>query len=375
MQPKKKLGFGMMRLPQVEENGEKTIDVPQVCEMVDTFLARGYTYFDTAYMYHGGESECIVRKAVVERHDRASFTLADKMPMMSLKEADAEKQDSIFHEQLTKCGVTYFDFYLLHALDAETYKTAERLDTFHYLSQQKAAGKIRHLGFSFHDKAEVLDRILTDHPETEFVQIQLNYLDWEDARIQSRKCYETIVRHGKKAVVMEPVRGGKLAKLPEDIAAPLVQAHPDWSQASWAIRFAAELEDVMVVLSGMSDREQLLDNTTYMQAPAPLTEGEKALLATAAEAISALPAIRCTACRYCVDGCPQAIPIPTYFALYNGDQMKLRQGGAPDRAGYAAIKGGRASACVQCRQCEEKCPQHLHVTSWLTRIQEMYETA
>ena len=245
--------------------GKADLYVPQVCGMVDTFLARGYTYFDTAYFYHGGKSECAVRDALVKRHSRESFLLADKLPLMHLKDADSgEAQARIFHEQLEKCGVDYFDYYLLHSLTAESYETAGRLDTFAFLSRMKEEGKIRRLGFSFHDKADVLDRVLTEHPEAEFVQLQINYLDWEDERVQSRKCYETVRRHGKQVVVMEPVKGGKLAKLPEEAAAILRQAHPDWSPASWAIRFAAGLEGVVMVLSGMSTLGQVEENTQSM---------------------------------------------------------------------------------------------------------------
>ena len=244
-----------------------------------------------------------------------------------------------------------------------------------FLQQKKAEGKIRCLGFSFHDNAGVLDRILTEHPEAEFVQIQLNYLDWEDERVQSRKCYETIRRHGKQVVVMEPVKGGKLAQLPEEAAALLKNAHPDWSPASWAVRFAASLEGVLVVLSGMSNQEQMEDNSAYMQDFQPLNAQETGLLEQAAKILSALPAIPCTACRYCVDGCPVSIPIPEYFALYNEDQLNLREGRPVDREAYQklAADGGLASACVGCRQCEHACPQHLNVTGWLERVAKTYE--
>ncbi len=372
----KKLGFGMMRLPMPDPKEQGRIDLEQVCAMVDAFLERGYTYFDTAYMYHAGESEHAVRDALVKRHPRDSFTLADKMPLFHIKPEDGpEKQAAIFADQLEKCGVDYFDYYLLHSLTAGSYETAGRLDTFGFLQQKKAEGKIRHLGFSFHDKADVLDRILTEHPETEFVQLQLNYLDWEDERVQSRKCYETVRRHGKQVVIMEPVKGGKLAKLPEEAEAPLKAAHPDWSPASWALRFAAGLEGVMAVLSGMSDQAQLDENTSFMHDPAPLQPQELALLEKAAEIISAVPAIACTACRYCVDGCPRNINIPEYFALYNAGQTALRQGREPGRDAYQAIAagGGLASACVACRQCEQSCPQHLPITEWLERVQKMYE--
>ena len=371
-----KLGFGMMRLPMPNPKEQSKIDLQQVSAMVDAFLERGYTYFDTAYMYHSGESEHAVRDTLVNRHPRNAFTLADKMPLFQFKPEDGpEKQAAVFDEQLEKCGVDYFDYYLLHSLDATSYETAKRLDTFGFLQQKKAEGKIRCLGFSFHDNAGVLDRILTDHPEAEFVQIQLNYLDWEDERVQSRKCYETIRRHGKQVVVMEPVKGGKLAQLPEEAAALLKNAHPDWSPASWALRFAAGLDGVMVVLSGMSNQAQLDDNTSFMQSPAPLQPQDVALLEKAAEIISAVPAIACTACRYCVDGCPRNIPIPDYFAMYNASQSDLRQGLKPDSSPYQTLAStaGKASACIACQQCEQSCPQHLPIIDWLKRVAKLFE--
>ena len=372
----KKLGFGLMRLPLSDPKEQSRVDLEQVCAMADTFLDRGFTYFDTAYVYHKGESERVAKEAIVKRHDRNSFTLATKMPIFNFKSGDGpEKLDAYFAEQLEKCGVDYFDYYLLHSLDAGSYETVQRLDAFGWGMKEKAAGRIKRLGFSFHDKAEVLDRILTDHPEAEFVQLQINYLDWEDERVQSRKCYETARRHGKEVVIMEPVKGGKLANLPEEAAALLRQAHPDWSPASWAIRFAASLEGVLVVLSGMSNQEQMEDNSAYMQDFQPLNAQETGLLEQAAKILSALPAIPCTACRYCVDGCPVSIPIPEYFALYNEDQLNLREGRPVDREAYQklAADGGLASACVGCRQCEHACPQHLNVTGWLERVANTYE--
>ena len=371
----KKLGFGMMRLPLPDPNVQTQVDMEQVCSMVDAFLERGYTYFDTAYMYHGGQSECVLRQALVERHVRDGFTVADKMPMFQLKEADEARQAEIFDDQLNKCGVEYFDYYLLHNLHKESYETAKRLNTFDFLMGKKAEGKIRHLGFSFHDKADVLDTILTEHPKVEFVQIQLNYLDWEDERVQSRKCYETIVRHGKKAVIMEPVKGGKLANVPDEVAAEMKAMHPDWSPASWAIRFAASLSEVIMVLSVMSNQAQLDDNTGFMADFAPLGEAELQLLEKAAQTISQLPAIACTACRYCEEGCPQNIPIPDYFALFNEDQIPLRRGESANKAAYDKLADGRglASACVGCKQCEDVCPQHLQIVNSLTRVKNTYE--
>ena len=372
----KQLGFGMMRLPLKDPKEQTQVDRAQAQVMVDAFLESGFTYVDTAYFYHGGESERVVKDILTSRYPRERYLLADKMPLANLKvKGTVEKQAAIFDEQLEKCGTAYFDRYLLHCLNAENYQIAQRLDTFSFLMKKKEEGKLHHLGFSFHDKAELLDQIFTEHPETEFVQLQINYLDWEDERIQSRKCYETAVRHGKKVVVMEPVKGGRLAKLPAEAEKLLREVHPDWSPASWAIRFAASLPEVEVVLSGMSDMAQVADNTGFMADFQPLTEEETALLAKVAEILSALPAVECTACRYCVAGCPRDIPIPDYFALYNGDQMALRQGLPVRKADYErlAASGGKASACVSCRQCEQVCPQHLKVVDHLARVAKTYE--
>lgn len=369
----KKLGFGTMRLPMPDPKQPGTVDMPQVCAMVDAFLEKGFTYFDTAYFYHDGQSENVVRQALVERHSRDSFVLADKLPLMHLKEGTKEDQARLFGEQLGKCGVDFFDYYLLHCVTGESYEVAKRLDTFSFLLEKKAEGRLRHLGFSFHDKADVLDQVLTEHPEVEFVQLQLNYLDWEDERVQSRKCYEVACKHGKTVTVMEPVKGGRLASLPAEAEALLRAAHPDWSPASWAIRFAAGLEQVRMVLSGMSNMEQMADNTSYMGDFQPLTAEERALLEKAAGIISAQPAIACTACRYCVEGCPQGIPIPDYFALYNQAQAALRLGEEPPRDAYAQLAAGPKPAdCLACGQCDSACPQHLTVSQWLRKVERVF---
>ncbi len=368
-----KLGFGFFRLPLLDSGRQGDVDVRQVCEMADIFLERGFSYFDTAYSYHDGQSEAVFRKTVVERYDRNRFSLADKMPVWLLKEK--EDQERIFHEQLGKCGVEYFDYYLLHALNRGSFETAEQLNTFEYLAKEKERGSIKSLGFSFHDSVDVLERILEKHPEVDFVQLQINYYDWEDERIQSRKCYRIAEKYGKPVMVMEPVKGGRLARLPAEAAALLTTFHPDWSLASWAIRFAAGLSNVHTVLSGMSNVEQVLDNTSFMQNFSSLGEEEQTVLQKVAEIYGAYPAIQCTGCRYCEKGCPADIPIPDCFAQYNTDKLARRKGLSPEYEAYMAlVKGrGKASACIQCGQCEEICPQHLPVTQWIRKTARLYE--
>ena len=361
----KKLGFGFMRLPLKDQNDPASIDLDAVKQMVDAFLERGFTYFDTAYMYHGGQSERAIREALVKRHDRDSFTLATKLPSMFLKnEGDQER---IFEEQLEKCGVEYFDYYLLHNLNTSYYEAVKRFDSFAFVQKKKEEGKIRHMGFSFHDTPELLDEILTAHPETEFVQLQINYMDWESQSIQSRRCWEVARKHGKPVVVMEPVKGGMLAALPEKAEQLLKEHQPERSLPSWAIRFAAGLEGVMMVLSGMSGMEQLLDNTGYMQNFEPLSGDEQALLQQVVQSINETIAIPCTACEYCVKGCPKNIAIPKYFSMYNMDNREKLRTGDPNRwtineLYYAnmAKTFGKASDCIGCRKCEQSCPQHDH---------------
>lgn len=372
----KKLGFGCMRLPLLDANNQGNVDLEQFKKMVDTFLERGFTYFDTAYMYHDFKSEIFVREGLVKRHPRESFTLTTKLPTMMLH--TKEDCERIFNEQLEKCGVDYFDYYLLHNLNTNTYKTAEKLDCFKFIQQKKAEGKVKHICFSYHDNAALLDKILTAHPEIEYVQIQMNYLDWDSRTIQSRKCYETIVKHGKKVIVMEPVKGGMLAKVPAPVEEMFKNYAPDSSVASWAVRFAASHDEVFMVLSGMSNIAQLEDNTAYMQDFQPLNSEEFKLIENAVKIINEKIAIPCTACRYCVKGCPQNIAIPEYFALYNsyyrehGD--KKVSGFFNELAYYGNITGhGKASDCIKCRACERACPQHIEITKWLEKVAALFE--
>jgi predicted aldo/keto reductase-like oxidoreductase len=316
-------------------------------------------------MYHDGESERAVKKFLSGRIDREKYLLASKLPSPYLEKV--EDLERIFNEQLEKCGTEYFDYYLIHCLNTRLYDKVQNLGAFEFVLQKKAEGKVKKFGFSFHDSAEVLDKILTEHPEVEFVQLQLNYLDWESPTVQSRLCYEVARKHGKEIIVMEPIKGGTLAKVPDEALKLMKETNPDRSPAEWAVRFVASLEGVIMVLSGMFNLEQLDENTRFMGEFEPLTAEETAMLLECAEKINHSIAVSCTGCSYCTTDCPKQIPIPDWFDLYNkeGKKTAKTQAFAKDHATPAD--------CIKCGKCEKQCPQKLPIRRLLQATQNALE--
>ena len=354
-----KLGFGLMRLPKLEDG---SIDVPQTADMVDRFIAAGGTYVDTAYVYDNGESEIAAGKALVQRYPRDSYTLATKLNVMAANSEEDAKQQ--VYVSLERTGAGYFDYYLLHAIQRSNYKKYEEYHLWDYVKELKEKGIIKHYGFSFHADPELLEELLTQHPDVEFVQLQINYADWENPGVASKRNWEICRAHGKSVTVMEPVKGGILADPIPTVKAVFDAENSGMSYASWAVRFVAGKEGIITVLSGMSSLAQMEDNLSYMKDFKPLNEHEMEVIAKAQQALNEDKSIACTACHYCTKGCPMGIPIPEIFNVVN------RRKGSPEfrtvrEYNIVTQNKGKASDCIQCGQCESVCPQHLPIISLL----------
>lgn len=367
----KKFGFGLMRLPTLDDGN---IDTKTLCSMVDKFIDNGFKYFDTAYFYMDSRSEGCFKKCVSERYPRDSYFVADKMPLWGVNEKD--DLEKIFNNQLERTGAKYFDYYLLHSVNKDMYKKSKEFDAWNFLREKKKQGLIKHLGFSFHESAEFLEEVLSDFSNAEFVQLQLNYMDWHSESIQSEKCYKVVKNHGKKVLVMEPVKGGLLATLPDKAVEMLKEVEPTWTLPQWAMNFLIS-KDVDLILSGVSTAPQMEENIRIFNSSVKFEEKHVDALNKVVSYVLSIPTIACTNCRYCVDGCPQNIPIPDIIKVLN-TQLTYNNFKSTKRSYWYAINGlgrdlGRAGSCIECGACERTCPQHLEIIKAMSQASEIFD--
>lgn len=363
----KPLGFGLLHLPEKGEN--KEIDLEATCALVDDFLSRGGRLFDTAYNYLDGKSEVAFRECVVKRYPRDAVEIEDKLPTWKVR--SPEDCGRFMAEQMERCGVDYFDVYLLHWMNERNYERCLKHDIFGFMRRQKAEGKARKIGFSFHDSPEVLERVLREQPGLDCVLLQLNYLDWESDAVQARACYDVAVRYGVKVTVMEPVKGGTLSVLPPEAKELFDARRPELSPSQWAMRFVRALPGVGMVLSGMNGLEQLAENMAELP---ELEEDEGEIYTKVRTILESSYVIKCSTCGYCLSNCPMQIPIPRYFKLYNEYHAKPEDGWKmlPTYEGMAKGKG-KASECLACGACQEHCPQGIRIIEWLKKVSEAFE--
>ena len=363
---KKNFGFGCMRLPM---KGSE-VDYGEFSRMVDTYIAAGFNYFDTARVYLGGQSETAIRECIAKRYPREAFVLADKLSASLFN--SREEIRPLFEKQLESCGVEYFDFYLMHSQNRDIFEKYKRCHAYEQAFELKKEGKVRHVGLSFHDKADVLEDILKQYPQVEFVQIQLNYLDYDDPAVQGRQCYEVCRKYNKPVIVMEPVKGGSLVNLPDD-AAQVLKSLKGGSPASYAIRFAAGFDGIFMVLSGMSNMEQMQDNISFMQDFRPLDKRETEAVKKVCGIYQSTRLIPCTACRYCTDGCPKQIDIPNLFSCLNAQKLHNDWNADYYYSEVYTVHNGKASDCIGCGKCERSCPQHLPIRALLKDVAKEFE--
>ena len=371
----KKLGFGLMRLPKTDPNDATSMDFPYIQQMVDEYMAHGFNYFDTAWMYMGGVSAEVIKKCLVGKYPRESYTVTNKLPDYILhSEEDCQK---VFDAQLEMSGLDYFDYYLIHDTNAASIGNFEKYHCFEFVEGLLDKGLVKHIGLSHHDGPDLLEQLLIKHPRIEFVQLQINYLDWDSLGVRARECYEVAVKYGKKILIMEPVKGGTLAQVPEEAEKLFKEAEPDMSVSSWAIRYAASIPEVYMVLSGMSNLEQLRDNMSYMEDFKPLDEKEQEIVRKATDIINSNIAIPCTGCDYCAVDCPMNVQISRVFSLYNADlqEADFKPWSSHEELyeNLALTEGmGVASDCIECGNCESHCPQHLEIRQYLKDVAEHF---
>ena len=370
----KKMGFGLMRLPQTDKDKPETINQEQVNKMTELFLEKGYTYFDTAYPYHNGKSEIALKEAL-KNHHRESYIVADKLPIFAITKE--EEVEPIFKEQLERCGVEYFDYYLLHNISPFSEAGYIDVDSYKFLKQQKDAGKIKKLGFSSHGDAMYIEKYLQKYPDMDFIQLQINYLDWESQTIESKKCYEVAKKHDLEVIVMEPLKGGFLANIPEDANDLIKKFNPTLTPVELALRFVANLDNVFMVLCGVSSYKQMEENIEIFENMQPLSKEELDLITQVSELINSKITVPCTKCNYCINECPVNINIPYVFDLYNSEKLLNEDGFTTYQVTYINYmknkKNGPASACIDCGKCVEKCPQQINIPQVMKDVVESLE--
>lgn len=364
-----KLGFGCMRFPLSNEE-KNIIDTDLLTTMVDKFMENGFNYFDTAHVYHKGQSEEILKKVLVDRYPRKAYIIADKLPIFNLeKEEDMQK---IFDEQLNRLSIDYFDYYMLHNVSTKHEEKFTKIDSFSFIKEKKKEGKIRHIGISCHDTPEFLEDILQKHPEIEFVQLQINYLDWQDDTIQSKRCYDIATKYDKKVIVMEPLKGGSLINIPQKAKELFKNYNNQQSIASWAMRFVAGLENVMIVLSGMQTPQALTDNINTLSKFEKITPDEEGIIEEAVNIFKKEKIIPCTGCNYCIDSCPQKIPIPKYLQVYNTQKL-LNQNHSSMYYRNISSRYPKSSQCISCKNCILHCPQSIDIPKYMEKITKEFE--